>query len=234
MEKIFIATPAFGHQVFIPYVEGLIKFTSGVAPKDLQFETNIHLHSGSALITEARNMCVSNFLESDCTKLLFIDADIGFEPEDIWRLLRKNEDVVLAPYVLKNLENASSLKMVLHYNDKDNVEVSADGFTEIKGGPAGFMMIDRKVFEKLHEAFPEKKQPLKHIVRGQMVEEKNYYTYFDCAIDPQEGCVGEDLAFCFMWKSIGGKIFCDTKAELTHIGVHKFSGSLVETLIEKS
>lgn len=233
MEKLFIATPAYGHKVFIPYVEGLVKFTSGVNPSDLDIETKIHLHAGSALVTQARNNCVAHFLRTDCTKLLFIDADIGFEPEDIWRLLRKDEDVVLSPYVIKTIKPKKNLNMVVHYDDPDTINVTADGFAEIKGGPAGFMMIKRNVFETLHESFPDKKQPLRHIVDGEVTTEEDYYTYFDCAIDPDEGCIGEDLAFCFLWKSIGGKIFCDTQAKLIHCGMHQFSGVLTDTLSEK-
>jgi hypothetical protein len=233
MEKLFIATPAYGHQVFIPYVEGLVKFTSGVAPSDLEYETNIHLHAGSALVTQARNNCVTHFLRTDCTKLLFIDADIGFEPENIWRLLRKNVDVAIAPYVVKSIKTKKNLKMILHYDDPENINIGPDGFAEIKGGPSGFMMIDRSVFEKLKEAFPEKHQPLRHIVDGEIVQEKDYHTFFDCSVDPEEGCIGEDLSFCFLWKSIGGEIYCDTTANLTHCGMHQFSGSLMEQLQEK-
>lgn len=233
MEKLFIATPAYGHQVFIPYAEGLIKFTSGVAPSDLDYETNIHLHAGSALVTQARNNCVANFLKTDCTKLLFIDSDIGFEPENIWRLLRKNVEVAIAPYVVKSIKPRKELKMIIHYDDPENINVGADGFAEIKGGPSGFMMIDRSVFEKLKEAFPEKKQPLRHIVDGEIVLEKDYYTFFDCTIDPEEGCIGEDLSFCFLWKSLGGKIYCDTTAELIHCGMHQFSGTMKDQLEEK-
>ena len=31
-----------------------------------------------SLIARARNTCIANFLHSDCTHLMFIDADIGF------------------------------------------------------------------------------------------------------------------------------------------------------------
>jgi hypothetical protein len=41
---------------------------------------------GCSLITQARNQIVSDFLESDADKLVFIDADVSWEPGDIIKL----------------------------------------------------------------------------------------------------------------------------------------------------
>jgi hypothetical protein len=234
MEKLFIATPTYGYQAYIDYMNGVINFISSEAPKDLKYTTTVHLHSGSALVTHARNNCVAEFLKTDHTKLLFIDSDIGFEPENIWRLLRKNEDVVLAPYVLKNFSGVEKKDFILHYENPENIKVQADGFAEINAGPAGFMMIDRSVFEKLHEAYPEKKVVMRHVIQGKVTEDPEYYTYFDCINEKGQAGSGEDISFCKIWKDIGGKIFCDTEAKLTHCGTRQFSGSLIESLVEKN
>lgn len=234
MEKIFIATPTYGYQAYIDYMNGVINFISSEAPKDLKYTTSIHLHSGSALVTHARNNCVAEFLKTDHTKLMFIDSDIGFEPENIWRLLRKDEDLVLSPYVLKNFSGQERKDFILHYDNPENIEVEPDGFTQIEAGPAGFMMIDRSVFEKLHEAYPEKKTVMRHVVQGKVTEDPEYYTYFDCINEEGFAGRGEDISFCKLWTSIGGKIFCDTEAKLSHCGTRQFSGSLIESLVEKS
>ena len=232
MEKIFIATPTYGYQAYIDYMNGVLNFVASKPPEDLNYTTAVHLHSGSALVTHARNNCVSEFLKTDSTKLMFIDSDIGFEPENIWRLLRKKEDFVLAPYVLKNFLGDERKDFIVHYEDPENIKVDSDGFTEINAGPAGFMMLDRSVFEKLHKAYPEKKVVMRHVIQGKATEDPEYYTYFDCnSIKGQAGS-GEDISFCHLWKSIGGKIFCDAEAKLTHCGTRQFSGSLIESLVE--
>lgn len=228
-EHLFIATPAFGYQVYVNYTNGLISFIGTPQPKDLNFTMTFHVHAGGALISHARNDCVHKFLESDCTKLLFIDADIGFTAENIWRLLRKDEDFVIAPYVTKSLHNKDSSKFILGWGNED-VTVDSDGFVEVVSGPAGFMMLDRNVFEKMDAAYPELKTKVQQLRNGAPVEQSSFHTFFDCDVDDTRGSLGEDIAFCKRWVDIGGKIYCDTKAALTHYGVHCFQGNLAETI----
>jgi hypothetical protein len=224
--KLFIATPAFGHQVTTNYANSLLKFVSTSHPR-LAVSSAVHLQSGMALVTQARNNCVAYFLNSDCTHFLFIDADIGFEPDAIYRLIEKDVPLCLTPYPVKGYGANNQLQFIVHFPDKDNVKIQKDGFAEIVAGPTGFMMIKREVFEKLAEKYPERKTINKQLV-GNKVEtmEKGWYTFFETAQDPENGYLGEDIAFCRLWTNIGGKIYADTQTPLTHFGSHAFHGSL--------
>ena len=225
--KLFIATPAFGHQVTTNYANSLLKFVSTSHPR-LAVSSAVHLQSGMALVTQARNNCVAYFLNSDCTHFLFIDADIGFEPDAIYRLIEKDVPLCLTPYPVKGYGANNQLQFIVHFPDKDNVRIQKDGFAEITAGPTGFMMIKREVFEKLAEKYPERKTVNKQLV-GNKVEtmEKGWYTFFETAQDPENGYLGEDIAFCRLWTNIGGKIYADTQTPLTHFGSHAFHGSLI-------
>ena len=224
--KLFIATPAFGHQVTTNYMNSVMRFVSSSHPK-LQVSTAIHLQSGMALVTQARNNCVASFLKSDCTHFFFIDSDIGFEPEAVFRLLEKDEDVVLTPYAVKGFGQNYALQFIVHFPDRNNVQIGKDGFVEITAGPTGFMMIKRQAFEKLIKAYPDKKTVNKQLV-GNKVEimDSDWYTFFETGIDPENGYLGEDICFCKLWTAIGGKIYADAISELTHFGGHPFKGSL--------
>ena len=224
--KLFIATPAFGHQVTTNYMNSVMRFVSSSHPK-LQVTTAIHLQSGMALVTQARNNCVASFLKSDCTHFFFIDSDIGFEPEAVFRLLEKDEEVVLTPYAVKGFGNNYALQFIVHFPDRNNVQIGKDGFVEITAGPTGFMMIKRQAFEKLIKAYPDKKTVNKQLV-GNKVEimDSDWYTFFETGIDPENGYLGEDICFCKLWTAIGGKIYADAITELTHFGGHPFKGSL--------
>tara|TARA_Y100001938_G_scaffold140406_1_gene208538 strand:- start:147 stop:860 length:714 start_codon:yes stop_codon:yes gene_type:complete len=225
--RLFIATPAFGFQTYVNYVNSVVSFIAASRPKDLKYSTSFHLHSGGALISHARNDIVDKFLKTDCTKILFIDADIGFEPEDIWRLLRKDVDLALAPYLTKNLSNPNESKFILKFKDKTPDE---DGFVKITRGPAGFMMVDRNVFTKMAKAYPEKITYSTQIQDGKLVETKNFPAFFDCITCEEEGALGEDISFCKRWTDIGGEIYCDTIAALSHLGTFRFRGQLGKSL----
>ena len=58
-----------------------------------------------SLITRARNLIANEFLrQKSYTHLLFIDADIGFQPELPWKYLQADKDVVCGIYPVKYLD----------------------------------------------------------------------------------------------------------------------------------
>ena len=59
-----------------------------------------------SLITRARNYCVDEFLRSECSHLMFIDSDIGFDANDVIGMLalmdeESDYDVLCGPYPKK-------------------------------------------------------------------------------------------------------------------------------------
>ena len=224
--KLFVATPAFGHMVTTNYMNSLMRFVSTTHPR-LAVSTALHLQSGMALVTQARNNCVAAFLKSDCSHFLFVDSDIGFEPEAIYRLLEKDVPLCLTPYAVKGYGVNHSLQFIVHFEDMENVKIGTDGFVKITAGPTGFMMIKREVFEKLAIKYPEKATVNKQLV-GNKVEimKEGWYTFFETVQDPEHGYLGEDIAFCKLWVNMGGEIHADARTALTHFGSHAFTGSL--------
>ena len=57
----------------------------------------------SSLVTQGRNLCVSGFLESNYTHMLFIDSDIYFEATSIIKMIEKDKDIISIPYPLKTM-----------------------------------------------------------------------------------------------------------------------------------
>jgi hypothetical protein len=47
-----------------------------------------------SLITRARNGMAYDFMQSDATHLMFIDADITFDPKDIVRMIDADKDII--------------------------------------------------------------------------------------------------------------------------------------------
>jgi hypothetical protein len=80
--KLFVSTPMYG------------------------IEMKTYFLYNESLITRARNYCSDEFLRSDCTHMLFIDSDIGFDPNDVIAMLAlmsddTEYDIMAGPYPKK-------------------------------------------------------------------------------------------------------------------------------------
>jgi hypothetical protein len=200
-----------------------------------------HLYS-DALVARARNTIVDKFLQTDCTHLLFIDADIQFNPHDILPLLGTNEPVVGAPYakkainwkkVVEIVKNIPSIKpndierVVGDYVFNANKPIhNVNQLYEVDEIGAGFMMIRRDVFYRLAKSFPQ--------LEYYDDEGKSHYCFFPTLIDNPSSATGggsnrylsEDYAFCALWKKIGGRIVLAPWIALKHIGNFSYTCDL--------
>ena len=100
--SVFLATPAFGGLASIQFFKSLLDLQPACAARGVGL--HIDLTGGDALITRARSVMATHFLEeTDHTHLMFVDADIAFRPEQLFRLLDADKDVVGGVYPLKKV-----------------------------------------------------------------------------------------------------------------------------------
>ena len=103
-KKLMIATPMYGGNC-----SGIFtKSTNDLCTASAKYGIDITFYYlfNESLITRARNYCVDEFMRSDCTHLLFIDSDIGFNFRDVYTLMHLCEpgmDVVTGPYPKKTI-----------------------------------------------------------------------------------------------------------------------------------
>ena len=236
--KIMIATPCFGGMLTQGYVESIIKVSEYAVPHG--FEIRLAMLGHDALITRCRNTLAAAFLDHpDLTHLMFIDADISFEPEAIARLLAFDEDLVAGVYPLKVNDWSQGLSRQTHYGETlelatlnyvgtfcegEALEVR-DGFATAVYAGTGFMLMRRRVLEKLEAAHPELQYDSVHVYPRPMRPSVGNFALFECMIEPDtKTYLSEDYAFCRRWLDIGGKIWLDARSKLTHIGTHNFAG----------
>ena len=99
--KVLFATPCYGSAATMQYVTGM--FALAQAAERTGLACSLHMHSES-LITRARNLIVLKFLkERAFTHLFWIDSDIAFSPEQVFRILLADKDVAAGIYPLKSL-----------------------------------------------------------------------------------------------------------------------------------
>jgi len=243
--NIYIAVPCYGGEVTEPFFISMVETLQMFNSIGCKFSINTIQDS---LISRARNLLVAKFLASkDSTHILFIDADIGFDPREVLKLLVKDKDIITGSYPIKEVDWAQvkvnadagvhqdrlleqSVRFVTNFKpDDDGVVQLKDGLIEVYDAGTGFMLIKREAFMRLIDAYPE----LKFIDDGGALsgDDANYsYAFFNSYIDENGRFLSEDYGFCRYWQKIGGQIFVEPTIRLTHVGKLKFQGALMNSL----
>ena len=244
--SIFVATPVHS-DCSIHYAQALLEFQKLALDKGV--ETQFCLLK-SSLITQGRNLCVSSFLESKHTHMLFVDSDIYFHSPSIFRMIEKDKELISIPYPLKTMmwdklftkiqqgkvKHPKDLKKWLNTYpmkvENPNSIMLDNGVMEVTHSPTGCMLIKRSVFNKMIEAYPDKGIVQKTVINGEYVDRPHMWNFFDCLHDPvTKSYLGEDFSFCKLWKDIGGKCYAYILDEIVHVGEHQYKGKFVDELI---
>jgi hypothetical protein len=239
---LVIATPCFGGQVTSIYASSIFALQCALRSKS-NIDFKVHLRDGDALITRARANLVTLFLDDPAaTHLLFVDADIGFAPEQVFRLIESGADVVAGVYPIKRVNwakakraleanrpnlQAAALDYVLEIDNPDQVVV-VNGFTRVRYAGTGFLMIRRNVLETMC-AHPDYAalQFFREHSHDVLAGSRHRFALFESLIDPATGTyLSEDFAFCKRWTDIGGEIWADLDSRLDHVGPAVFHGDV--------
>jgi len=210
MTKIHFLTPCYGGNITEVCFSSYLGFTIMAMQNNINFQ--IDTLSNESNVNRARNSCAAKFLSGDCTHLMFVDADIQFDPKDIVKLINHNKDIVGGIYPQKTLPP----KMVV--NTIDNGKTEGD-LIEVGTIGTGFMLVKRRVFEEMiaHGATPYVDD-----IGLTQEENNNQYDFFQCTIDSKGRYLTEDWSFCRRWRELGGKIWADKTIGLTHVGYFRF------------
>lgn len=199
--NLFVAIPAYEGKVHVDTVRALLNEQALALSLDIGF-TTVFL-PGCSLITMGRNQLAADFLASDADKLVFVDADVSWEPGSLIKLASHKQDFVGGAYRLKQEQEGYPVGWL------DKAELWAeDGLLEVSTVPGGFLCLTRDVFAKLREAFPD---------RAYSHYDFHGHAYFHAPF--KDGRLyGEDSAFCAEYREAGGRVWLDPELKLTHHG----------------
>lgn len=211
--KCHIAMPCYGGMLTESVFMSFIKFSN--TARQLGIDWTLETMVNESLISRARNTLTAKFLhQQDSTHLMFIDADIGWEPWHLLVLLNRNVDMIGGLYPMKTMP----IKWVV--NGFDGAEVGPDGLQEVSKAGTGFLLTKRHVFPKLatHPAV----KAYKNDIGLDPVYDQYLRTYWDTAVR-QNRYYSEDWTACENWRDLGGKIYIDKRVLLRHSGSYVFS-----------
>jgi hypothetical protein len=238
--SVTIGTPCFGGQVSSLYAVALLKLQRAFTQRG--WGLGFLLQAGDALVTRARQTIVCHFLDDpNATHLLFIDADIGFEPEQVIRLLEFDADVTAAAYPIKQINwdlmpaavqagraplESATLSYVVERDTAEDLAVR-NGFVKSRYAGTGFLMIRRSALERMIEHYPELRYAHEHRAGDPLDGHRWRSALFNCMIDQATGFyLSEDFSFCRRWTDMGGEIWVDYMSRLDHVGLMTYRGNM--------
>jgi hypothetical protein len=210
--RVHICMPCYGGMLTESCFMSYIKWANTC--RQLGIDWTMETMTNESLISRARNTLTAKFLNNkESTHLMFIDADIGWEPWHLLVMLNRDVDVIGGLYPMK------SLPVKWCVNGFEGAEEGPDGLQEVSKTGTGFMLIKRGVFEKL-DAHPATRPFANDI--GLPAELNPYMkTYFDTAVR-ENRYYSEDWTFCENWRDLGGKVWVDKRVLLKHTGTYVF------------
>jgi hypothetical protein len=210
--RVHICMPCYGGMLTESTFMSYIKWANTC--RQLGIDWTMETMTNESLISRARNTLTAKFLNNkDSTHLMFIDADIGWEPWHLLVMLNRDVDVIGGLYPMK------SLPVKWCVNGFEGAQEGVDGLQEVSKTGTGFMLIKRAVFEKL-DAHPAVKPFINDI--GLPAELNPYMkTYFDTAVR-ENRYYSEDWTFCENWRDLGGQVWVDKRVLLKHTGTYVF------------
>jgi hypothetical protein len=212
--KVTFMVPCYGGAVFEKFFTSMLK--TCIANSKYGIDFAIETITNDSLVTRARNNLVAKAMSRpDATHLMFIDADIGFKPGDVYQLIAADKDIVGGLYPKKQYP--------LDYVIEELSGSATDdaGLQEVRHIGTGFMLIKRHVIEAMFEQYAELRYS--DDLGLDSAFQPYMYNLFDTTISGDRCLLSEDYTFCNRWRELGGQIFAHTKVKLSHSGYHTFS-----------
>ena len=225
------------------YTQSLLMTGSAFTQAGIQMSAMMMFNE--SLIQRARNGLVKNFMRTNGDYLMFIDADIGWNPHDILPMIDAVKDIICGIYPKKEInwhgvkaavEAGVPVEQLKHHSGalvvnlvdySGTVTVPRTEPLEIWNGGTGFMLIKRSVLEGLADkvaTYTNDVVDLNNTVNpGDLIHE-----YF--AVSIEEGTnrlLSEDYHFCMLARKHGYKVWAAPWVTLAHIGSYMFEGTLI-------
>lgn len=214
MLNVLIGTPTIDGKTDVWYNNSLNKTIKQSVKKDINFD--VIYPSYDSILPRSRNSLIKLALLGKYDYLVFIDSDIVWNPDDLFKILNMPEDVIGIPCVRKSDEgpsfNVKHLNKTITYNDrKDLIEVNSIGTGLIKFSKRSLIELC-----KVSRRYGEKDEGFDRWV-------------FEYTFDGLE-FISEDTTICNKWTGLGNKVYAYIESTCQHVGTKKYEGDFKRLL----
>lgn len=206
MRKVMIGTPCYDGKLDVWYVNSIMNTVKMSSEYDVEI-IPIWL-SFDALIQRSRNDIIQLAIKMDVDDLIFIDSDIEWNAEWIFKLLNYRVDVVGGTYPKKCQDEIYVLRQ-LQMRRLDNT-----GLLQVDGLGTGFVRLSKDAIVKLWNCSESYIDPKDNLERRLI-----------CNVVVENGdLVSEDITMFNKLKKCGFTIYLDPTITCNHSGTKKYTG----------
>ena len=241
-KSLCVLTPMYNCQLFMNHHQSMLDLAC-VAPGS-GMKSFSHVQVASSIITEARNVLALKFLQTEATHGVFIDADMGFDPRDVLRMLEIDRDVIGGCSPIKIIDwnriQQVSRRSVRNFTDEEMQQLGVnfnferpreerlrlDTPQKVERLGTGLLMVKREVFEKLRQAHPDRWYEFRDRKTGAPLLGR-VHEFFRTSITSEHEHLGEDYTFCNDCRALGFEIWMCPWTRTTHMGVHSYVGDFL-------
>jgi hypothetical protein len=251
-QGLFVATPMYGGMCAGMFAKSCADLSTICTQYGIPLQ--YYYLFNESLITRARNYCCDEFMRSTSQHMMFIDSDIGFNPQDVIALmaLQANEpekyDIIGGPYPKKCISwekiklavdkgIADSDPNVLEkfvgdyvFNPKGGQQsIKIDEPVEVLEIGTGFMMVTKKAMQKFQDTYPEYMYKPDHVRTEHFDGSREIMMFFQAEVDPiSKRYLSEDYWFCQKAQQAEIRTWFCPWMKLQHVGSYIFGGSLAD------
>jgi hypothetical protein len=250
--KLFIATPMYGGQCAGMFAKSTADLSALCTNYNIPLQ--FYYLFNESLITRARNYCVDEFMRSDAQHLMFIDSDIGFNPQDVLALMAlqaqepEKYSIIGGPYPKKCI-SWEKIKLAVDkgiadqdpnvlerfvgdyvFNPKNGSgSIPINEPVEVLEIGTGFMMIHKSALQKFADKYPEYLYRPDHVRTEHFDGTREIMMFFQAEVDPKsKRYLSEDYWFCQKAQEAGIRTWFCPWMKMQHVGSYIFGGSLAD------
>lgn len=203
--KIGILTVAH-RQVEVDYMKSML----ALQRTPFQAELVFLIMSGHANVPRGRNVLVAQAKQAGCDAVVFVDSDIGFDPEEFAKLFTVPEGAkIVAGCPQRRLPDRIGFCGTMDPEDTSALGPLVSGYAA-----TAFLRIDMDVFDDIRSEAFEYADP----AGGEPLQCRSWFDY-EVGTNPSGrsvGFIGEDFLFCMKAKEAGHTVWLRPGIKLRH------------------